>query len=97
MNFTQTISDLTVSRKPNHDAARADSRGIQVMATQPFQLSQLVEFGLDPRDWLLKDIRSTGSFNRKLQHRDEQDIQLRIELGSNGEIKYVELLILSME
>lgn len=59
-----------------------------------FQISQLTQFGLDPRDWLIKDIRSTSSFNRKLQHRDEDDIQLLVELDLSGAIKEIELLVL---
>ncbi len=110
MNFTKTILNSTVSRKSIQDVGRTGtsqpaSTGnlkskvpkIRPLLTQPFQMSQLMEFGLDPRDWLLKDIRSTGSFNRKLQHRDEEDIHLRIELGPNGEIKDVEVFILSLE
>lgn len=62
-----------------------------------FKTAQLTEFGLDPRDWLLRDSRAANYSTQRLQHRDDEDIQLKVSLGTNGEIKEVELQIFSAD
>ncbi len=69
----------------------------QTTCSYDFKTTQLSEFGLDPRDWLLRDSRTANYSTQRLQHRDDEDIQLKVHLGVGGEIKEVELVILSAD
>lgn len=65
------------------------------LSSPEFQTSQLMEFGLDPRDWLLRDSSAANYSTRRLQHRDDEDIQLDAHLDESGEIKELELIMAS--
>jgi hypothetical protein len=62
-----------------------------------FPMAQLKEFGLDPRDWRLAEARYEGNFMHHLQHRDDEDIQLTVQLDRQNSIQEVELFITAID